>query len=64
MDAFAEELRVELGLPMSVAESRSKAGIVLISSDFALDGACPISPAFKMIGALLAEPGKPLPAVC
>ena len=57
------ELRAQIGVDGDHVTSQSQAGIVVMQGPLGLDFAHPIVPAMKMVGPLLASPGKPLPAV-
>jgi len=59
--SYVDKIRAERGLPGSHAESQAKTGIVLAQSTWGLEFSHPIVPAFKVVGPILPEPGKPVP---
>ena len=60
---LADQLRKEHNIAIGQVESQSRAGIVVLQQPSALDFPHPLVPAMKPVGPLLAEPGRPLPAV-
>lgn len=60
---YVNRLREQYGISGSHARSQHNTGIVLAQSTWGLEFSHPIVPAIKVVGPILPEPARPLPAV-
>jgi hypothetical protein len=60
--ANVKQLHSDYGFDPMAPEERRRIALTLTPLDFAVEWLRPVTPDFKMVGPVLARPGKPLPA--